>query len=337
MASLDRPRGSGPTTDPASGPRLRPGPGGLPRGQVIEIQRSRMLTAAVQAVEEVGYARMTVVQVIGRAKVSRKTFYEVFLDREDCFLAVFEHTIAQVRELLVEAYAQEPGWREGLRAGMARLLRFMDEEPGLARLCVIEALGGGSRVLKSRARVLGELAQAIDRGRTVSSSSSTREPPEVTAEGVVGAIFAVLHTRLLEQRSEPLIDLLGPLMSMVVLPYLGARTASREMARPAPRPPTEAPPPERAGNRDPLEGMEMRLTYRTVRVLAMIGAHPGASNRVIAEGAEIADQGQISKLLTRLQRLNLVENRGGGQARGSANSWYLTARGTEVERAARPR
>jgi DNA-binding MarR family transcriptional regulator len=81
----------------------------------------------------------------------------------------------------------------------------------------------------------------------------------------------------------------------------------------------------------------MRLTYRTVRVLVFVGAHPGASNREIAEGAEIADQGQISKLLTRLQRLELVENRGAGQSRGAANSWHLTARGTEVERAARPR
>ncbi len=336
MASIDRPRGSGSRAGPASGSRLRPGPGGLSRGQVTEIQRSRMLAAAVQAVEEVGYARMTVAQVIGRAKVSRKTFYDVFLDREDCFLAAFEHIVAHARGLVVEAYARESGWREGIRAGMARLLRLMDEEPGRARLCVVEALGGGPRVLEDRARVLGELAEAVDHGRTVSSASA-REPPEVTAEGVVGAIFAVLHTRLLEQRSEPLIDLLGPMMSMIVLPYLGARAASREMARPAPRPQKQTPAPERAGSRDPLEGLEMRLTYRTVRVLVMIGAHPGASNRAIAEGAEIADQGQISKLLTRLQRLDLVENRGGGQSRGSANSWYLTARGTEVERAARPR
>jgi AcrR family transcriptional regulator len=70
-------------------PRLRSGPGGLPRGQVTEIQRSRMLAAAVEAIEEVGYARMTVAQVISRARVSRKTFYDVFTDREDCFLAAF--------------------------------------------------------------------------------------------------------------------------------------------------------------------------------------------------------------------------------------------------------
>jgi AcrR family transcriptional regulator len=318
-----------------AGPRLRPGPNGLPRGQVTEIQRSRMLTAAAQAVEEVGYARMTVAQVIGRAKVSRKTFYDVFIDREDCFLAAFDEAIARARALVVDAYTVESGWREGMRAGLARLLEFMDEEPGLARLCVIEALGAGTRVLDSRAKVLDELAEIVDRGRSVGSAA--HEPPEVTAEGVVGAVFAVIHTRLLEGGKEPLSNLLAPLMSMIVLPYMGARAAGKELARPAPTPRGRVQPGRRSGSRDPLEGLDMRLTYRTVRVLVVIGGRPGASNREIAEGSEIADQGQISKLLTRLRRLDLVENRGEGQAKGAANAWYLTDRGAEVERAARPR
>jgi DNA-binding MarR family transcriptional regulator len=159
----------------------------------------------------------------------------------------------------------------------------------------------------------------------------------VTAEGVVGAVFAVIHTRLLEGGKEPLSKLLAPLMSMIVLPYMGARAASKELARPAPKPKKAAPLADRSGSRDPLEGLDMRLTYRTVRVLVVIGGHPGTSNREIAESSGIADQGQISKLLTRLRRLDLVENRGEGQAKGAANAWHLTARGIEVERAARPR
>ncbi|HYM46092.1 MAG TPA: TetR family transcriptional regulator [Solirubrobacteraceae bacterium] len=316
-------------------PRLRPGPNGLPRGQVTEIQRSRMLTAAVQAVEEVGYARMTVAQVIGRAKVSRKTFYDVFVDREDCFLSAFEQAVSQARALVVQAAKRQSGWREGVRAGLERLLTFMDEEPALARLCVVEALGAGPRVLDVRAKVLDELADVIDRGR--SASTATREPSEVTAEGVVGAVFAVLHTRLLEGGREPLTSLLAPLMSMIVLPYLGGRAASKELARPAPKRRRTTGPSASPKSKDPLEGLDMRLTYRTVRVLVVIGAHPGTSNREIAEGSGIADQGQISKLLTRLQRLELVENRGEGQLKGAPNAWYLTERGARVERAARPR
>lgn len=315
--------------------RLRPGPGGLPRGQVTQIQRSRMLAAAVEAVEEVGYARMTVAQVIGRARVSRKTFYDVFTDREDCFLAAFEQALGQARMVAQEAYRQESSWRDGVRAALASLLMFMDDEPGLAKLCIVEALGAGERVLDARARVLEELAEVIDRGR--SATSATREPPEVTAEGVVGAIFAVLHTRVLEHGEDRLIDLLGSLMSMIVLPYLGARAAGRELTRPVPEVPSGERARRPARQRDPLEGLNMRLTYRTVRVLTVIAEHPGASNREIAEGSGIVDQGQISKLLNRLARLKLVENLGEGQEKGAANAWHLTARGAQVERATRPR
>ncbi len=316
-------------------PRLRPGPGGLPRGQVTEIQRSRMLTATVQVVEEVGYARMTVAQVISRARVSRKTFYDVFVDREDCFLAAFDQAIAHARRLVAEAYSLESGWRDGVRSGLDRLLGLIDEEPGLARLCIVEALAAGPRVLDLRGEVLAELAEVLDRGRSV--RGSTQEPSEVTAEGVVGAVCAVLHTRLLEDRAEPFATLLAPLMSMIVLPYLGGRAASHELARPARRRRRTGSARAVAKRMDPLEGLDMRLTYRTVRVLVVIGAHPAASNREIAERSGIADQGQISKLLNRLQRLELVENQGEGQLKGAPNAWHLTERGARVERATRSR
>ena len=158
----------------AATPQLRSGRNGLPRARVSEIQRGRMLSAAVEVVEEVGYARMTVSQVIGRARISRKTFYDVFADREDCFLAAFEQALSRARLRAGEAYEREADWREGIRSALARLLLFIDEEPALARLCVVEALGAGERVLERRSQVLDELAQVIDRGRL--ATSATREP-----------------------------------------------------------------------------------------------------------------------------------------------------------------
>src|ERR1700712_5114801 len=119
-------------------PLLRSRPRGPARGRVTEIQRSRMLAAALEAVEEVGYARMTVAQVIGRAKVSRKTFYDVFTDREDCFLAALEGAGGQVGRLVREAFERETAWRDGMRAGLTELLLFLDEEPALARLFLVE-------------------------------------------------------------------------------------------------------------------------------------------------------------------------------------------------------
>jgi AcrR family transcriptional regulator len=322
--------------DQRAATRRRPAPGGLSRGRVTEIQRSRILAAALAAVEDVGYQRMTVAQVIARARVSRKTFYDVFADREDCFLAALDQAVAQARRLVKLAYESESAWRDGVRAGLAELLFFFDEQPAVARIVLVEALGAGPRVLERRAKVLDEVAKVVDRGRL--ATSAAREPPEVVAEGVVGAVFAVLHTRALEEYGDDrFLSLLGSLMNIVVLPYLGSRAASRELTRPAPRPRRNVDADAHVHTRDPMAGVTMRLTYRTVRVLVVIAEHPGASNREIAERSGVTDQGQISKLLARLARLELVENNGEGQERGGSNAWRLTARGERVERATRPR
>ncbi len=79
---------------------------------------------------------------------------------------------------------------------------------------------------------------------------------------------------------------------------------------------------------DPLRELDMRLTYRTVRVLLAIDAIGGRgsppSNRQVATAAGISDQGQISKLLARLQPLGLIGNTGGDHAKGEPNAWSLT-------------
>ena len=86
----------------------------------------------------------------------------------------------------------------------------------------------------------------------------------------------------------------------------------------------------------PLKDLNIRLTYRTVRVLMAISESPGASNREVSESSGVIDQGQISKLLNRLAGLGLIENRGAGQAHGAANAWHLTRRGAQLEQATRP-
>jgi AcrR family transcriptional regulator len=290
----------------------------------------------VQVTAERGAVAVTVGDIVRRAGVSRRTFYELFDDREACLLAVFDHAVGEMASVLLPAYAAGGDrWRERIRAGLEALLRFLDEEPELGALCVVDALSGGAQLRVRRAQVLAVLQRAVDGGRA--EVGRRGEPGPLAAEGVVGAVFAVLHARLAGGSAGPLIDLLGPLMGMIVLPYQGAAAASRETMRPAP--------PAGRGRRDangargrlgdPLEGLNMRLTYRTMRVLAVLAECPGASNRQVAEGAGILDQGQVSKLLARLQTLGLARNDGEGGARGAPNAWTLTDRGTQVEQALR--
>jgi AcrR family transcriptional regulator/DNA-binding MarR family transcriptional regulator len=311
----------------------RPGMGGLPREHVSEIQRMRILAAMAEVASELGAGSVTVAHVVSRAGVSRRTFYDLFADREECFLAAFEEAIGRVGALVIDAHAREGTWREQIRAGLWALLVWLDEEPALARLCVVESLAAGPGALARRAVVLRALVGAVDEGRSATGrSASARKAaqlPPLTAEGVVGAVLSVIHTRLCEPQAKPLTGLLGELMSVIVLPYLGQAAAQKELHKPAPQLQTKTTP----ANRDPLDGLEMRITYRTVRVLMVIAANPDASNRKIATEAGISDQGQVSKLLARLEHLGLVYNRGIGPVKGAPNAWQLTARGRHVEQA----
>jgi AcrR family transcriptional regulator len=316
------------------GRRLASARKGRARGGVSAIQRDRMIAAAVDALEDVGYARTTVSQVISRARVSRKTFYDLFDDREDCLLAAFEQMLAETRRPVEQAYREQADWRDAVRSALAALLEQLDRAPGLAKLFVVESLAGGERMLRRRAKVIDELARAIDRGRTTAAG---RSQPMLTAQGLVGGVVAVLHTRLVRDDPEPFRALLGPLMSMIVLPYLGPAAAADEHTVGHGRQRRRQRRVRRRPVKDPLDGLKMRLTYRTMLVLAVVAPLPGASNREIAEGSGIVDQGQISKLLSRLAGLGLLENCGAGQPLGATNEWHLTARGAQLERATQRR
>jgi AcrR family transcriptional regulator len=304
---------------------------------VTEVQRARMLAATVQVVGELGYERMSVARVTSRAGVSRRTFYDLFEDREACFLAAFTETVERARVLVCDAAGGERDWRLRVRAGLAALLGFFSEEPLAGRVIVVDALKACPVVLERRADLVQELIAVAEGGRA--QVRGGREVAPLTAEGVVGAVLAVVHSRLLGQGADSpvasgqrlglLTELVNPLMAMIVRPYLGAAAAEKELERPLPA----GRPKRRPPAADPLGGLDMRLTYRTLRVLGTIAGLPGASNREVAQAAGVVDQGQISKLLSRLEGLGLIHNTGVGHVKGEPNAWELTNRGREVEQA----
>jgi AcrR family transcriptional regulator len=305
---------------------------GVPHPQVAEIQRSRLLAAAVRAVEELGYSGATVAHITRRARVSRRTFYELFSNREECLIAALESVLGGIRGEIAAAGLGGLGWRERMRGGLWVILSFFDREPVLARVCVVQALRGSQAVLERREEVLRGLAGVVDEGRLEGVRGG--ECPPLTAEGLVGAAFSLVYARLLRGEREPLVGLVGDLMGMIVLPYMGPAAARREQDRTVPvrvaKPVVQGAARAARVESDPLAGIPMRLTYRTVRVLEVIAGQPGVSNRGVGEHAGVSDQGQISKLLARLQRLGLASNTGEGHMKGEPNAWTLTPTGRRV-------
>jgi AcrR family transcriptional regulator len=330
--------------DPAIG---EPHVGEQARVQLAQIQRSRILAAMFDAACERGAANVSVADVVERSGVSRRTFYELFEDREACFLAAFEQALALAAERVLPAFAQPAfaqrsrtakgtGWRERIRGAVIALLGFLDEEPLAGRLLVVESLSGGPRTLARRTRVLAQLASAVDAGRSESATAAALPP--LTAEGLVGGALAVIHARIARAESAPLLELANQLTSMIVLPYLGQAAARRELERPVQPRALDTRGATRAAAAhciaDPFKDAGMRLTYRTVRVLlavAELGEQgAGPSNRTVGARAGISDQGQTSKLLARLRRIGLIANSGLAPGQGAPNAWTLTDSGREL-------
>jgi AcrR family transcriptional regulator len=311
--------------------------GELARVQLAQIQRSRILAAMFDAACERGAANVSVADVVERSGVSRRTFYELFEDREACFLAAFEQALALVGERVLPACAAQSrtqkgtGWRERIRAAVIALLGFLDEQPVAGRLLVAESLSGGPNTLARRAQVLAQLAAAVDAGREQSAAAAALPP--LTAEGLVGGALAVIHARIARADRTPLLELANQLSSMIVLPYLGQAVARRELERPVQPRAIDTRDASAAAPRpvaDPFKDAGMRLTYRTVRVLLAVAEHPGASNRRLGELAGVTDQGQASKLLGRLRRIGLIVNDGLAPGQGAPNAWSLTASGRRL-------
>jgi AcrR family transcriptional regulator len=303
---------------PVPGPR-RPSP-------ADDFQRARILAAAIAVAREHDVETVTVSRVIKRAHVSRRTFYDLFDNCGDCLCAAYEEIAGRALARAKPAYEAQERWVDRVRAGLRAVLEFFDEEPQLARLCLIQAPAAGEQTLLWRAKLIRRIAERLD--DDYAAERSSRVLPELAAEAFIGGIFEILHTRLVVSEGICLSELSGQLMAIVALPYLGPAAARRELARTIP-----SPPPKRrrldggaAAQTRPL----MRLTYRTLRVLSVISETPGLSNRAIGDRAGIRDQGQMSKLLSRLCELGLVANSGAGQAHGAANAWRLDHAGVQL-------
>ena len=159
------PSGSGTSREDPPPPRRLPhGPHSLSREQVTADQRQRLVAAMIGAVGEKGYAATTVADVIARAGVSRKTFYEHYADTQECFLATYD-TIARagVRRMS-RAYQAAAGWPDRVAAAIRALFESSIENPDALRLLMIEIAAVGPAGIERRERMMAQYDAVHARG-----------------------------------------------------------------------------------------------------------------------------------------------------------------------------
>jgi AcrR family transcriptional regulator len=188
--------------------------------------RDRLLEAILETSGELGYENVAVRHVIERAKTSRATFYKNFDDMEDCFAQAHREAGEWLYRRAIGAAKRQPGWREGLRAGLAELLEFCANQPAIAKALFVEVHAAGGRALEQRNELMARFAKAID---SVREEVPGRSPPRVTATFMAGAIETMITAKLLDGDAARAPDLLPGLLHFVVMQYYGEDAAWEEM------------------------------------------------------------------------------------------------------------
>jgi AcrR family transcriptional regulator len=199
----------------------------LPPEVVARSQRERLLEAAIRVVAEKGYAAATVADLTREAGVSRTTFYEHFEDKGACFLAAYDNAVDALVRRVNAAYESQERWPERARAGLAELLAALAEEPGLARLALVDIGSAGPAAQRRYRAAVQRLTPLFDEGRDFAPAG--RSLPANTSRMAIGAVTGLISDELVAGRAEYLPELLSDLLFATLVPYIGPVAAAREV------------------------------------------------------------------------------------------------------------
>ncbi|GAA4876413.1 TetR/AcrR family transcriptional regulator [Actinomycetospora straminea] len=206
----------------------------------------------IALVADRGYAAVTVADVVAAARVSKRTFYQHFADREDCFLAAYvaaaEGPLTRIAEAVAPAVEADPGTpppslADEVTAGTRAYLTALAEQPALTRTLLTEISGLGPRGWRVRREVLNRFADqlsalvALGAARWASTGPGRPGPdvpelagvdglPRPTAVALVGGINELVLDAVEDGRGDRLGEL-APTVTDLVLAVID-RAARRE-------------------------------------------------------------------------------------------------------------
>jgi AcrR family transcriptional regulator len=200
--------------------QLPKGRHGLSRAFVASNQRERLLDAIANVVAEKGYAGTRVADITNYAGVSRKTFYELFDDKESCFLDAYDAITALLNERMargLKATAKDT-WEARVSALLGEFLRFLAAEPAFARMCIVEVLGSGPAGLARRDAAIEACLPLVDEIPR-SQPGAERWLSKTTPVFVTGGILEVVHAAIRRGETASLPELEADLARLAFRAY----------------------------------------------------------------------------------------------------------------------
>ena len=190
--------------------------------------RREILEVMIRLVGVKGYADVTVADVIAAADSSETTFYSHFAGKHDCFLAAYATLMEQLLEGLFAGCDASSPWATRMRVGLETTLERFAADPELGRAAMVEAGAAGADALRLYFEAIGRLAEFVDAGR---EEDPGRALPDHIALMAIGGVAGLISDEIAAGRARQLPELLPALLFALLLPYVGAETATAEMQR----------------------------------------------------------------------------------------------------------
>jgi AcrR family transcriptional regulator len=204
--------------------RLPSGREDLPEPIVAHSQRERILVAMAESCANKGFGATTIADIVRPAGVSRATFYELFEDKEDCFQAAMELSLADAMERVVGAFSPDKPWATLVRDSAAAFLDLLASRPAFARMAMVEAPASGQRALEMHAAGKRVLLTLLDRGREEAIEPAI---PASAGRAAIAGAESLIVGQILAGNAERLRELLPDIVYITIVPYLGQEEALR--------------------------------------------------------------------------------------------------------------
>lgn len=189
---------------------------------VAENQRERLIAGIIAAVAENGYGETTIATIVKAAELSRKTFYEHFANKEECFAAAYEASFEYLRKAIV-AVEVDGDWGQLVRGRLERLLGLLSEESDLASFFLVAPTSAGNEIVERHHKTMRELVRALTKGAPAASAKS--EPLETREQALAGGISRLIVLKLSAGEADQLPTLLPALTELVLRPFVGGEEA----------------------------------------------------------------------------------------------------------------
>jgi AcrR family transcriptional regulator len=224
--------------DRTGGP-LPSGRHNLPREFVVTSQRDRLLDAMAQSCAEKRYAEVSVADIVSQARVSRSTFYEIFPDKEACFLAAYDAILGRFVTQVIKA-CEDPAltWPEQIELGIEAALDFLAAEPAFARMCIVDMFSAGPSALERYLSAVRLIANFVDGGRTLMPGRE-EVPKSISTMSVSGAAV-VIRAEIVDERTQYLPEVGPDILFSLLVPYMDREEALERSERYAERRATQS-------------------------------------------------------------------------------------------------